>query len=70
MLCSKTNGALPAVHIDDEIIRLATELAPIIDEASKLAPELDITLRMQHGWIASVGFAFRAIRQKVKRTAH
>ena len=70
MLCSKTDGALPAVHIDDDIIALATQLAPILDEAAKLADEIDVTLRVQHKWVASVAFAFRAIRQKVKRTQH
>jgi hypothetical protein len=66
-LCTNTDGSLPAIHINKKTFELAQELEPII-EAMQDGGE--ITLVVQHGWVAIIGTFIRRIRTKMKGNHH
>jgi hypothetical protein len=70
MLCCDT-GAFPAVcageakmtHIDDTVVDLALRLEPRI---KAITDEGEITLRVKHGWVASIGTFIVEMFHKIK----
>jgi hypothetical protein len=70
MLCCDT-GQFPAVcageakmhHIDDNVVELALRLEPKI---KAITDEGEITLRVKHGWVASIGVFVVELFKKLK----
>lgn len=50
-------------HIDDEVIQLALKLKPKIEA---ITDEGEITLRVKHGWVASIGIFVVELYKKLK----
>ena len=53
-------------QIDRDVLDLACELAPLI---KAIAEEGEITLKVQHRWVSSIGTFVRSFRKKRKASA-
>ena len=56
-------GQASMSRIDRDVLELAIELAPLV---AAIKEEGDITLRVQHGWVSSIGTFVRQFRRKRK----
>ena len=56
-------GQAKMKQIDSEMLELAIELEPKI---KAIAEEGEITLKVQHGWVSTIGATVRWLRKKLK----
>lgn len=59
-------GEATMTRIEREIVELAQELAPMI---GAIKDEGEITLKVQHGWVSSIGTFVRSFRRKRQSSA-
>ena len=67
MLCTDTQGSMPAIHLSRPAVELAADLMPILDAIQMHGQgEGQITLHVKHGHIPIIEYMFRLFRGKKK----
>jgi hypothetical protein len=72
MLCSDTNGKLPAIHVPNETFGLAHRILDMIDKIKKIGGEGDVEVSMRmspDGHVHSTKYSFVESKSRAKKSA-
>ncbi len=68
MLCTDTQGSMPAIHISQDAFHVAREYDAFRDVAiQQQLPEWSVTFKSLHGSITSAKFEFTKFLHKLKK---